>query len=71
MPNLESSWPVAILSWVSGRIPGVTLSRTFWGRPAAIRPSLSTSSSESTITWPTPLASASSSSASDLLLPCM
>ena len=23
MPNFESSWPVAILSWVSGGCPGV------------------------------------------------
>ncbi len=71
IPNFESSCPVAIFSWVSGRIPGLTRTRTRWEAPAAIRPSRSTSSSESTITWPTPARTASPRSASVLLLPCM
>ena len=33
MPNFESSWPVAILCGCSGRIPGVTRSRTRCGAP--------------------------------------
>ena len=68
MPNFESSWPVAILSWVSGRIPGVTRSRTRWPRPAATRSSRSISSSESTMMWPTPASTACSSSASALVV---
>ena len=44
IPNFESSWPVAIFSWVSGRIPGVTRRRTRWRRPAASRSSRSISS---------------------------
>ncbi len=72
-PNFESSWPVWTWLCVSAFTPGVTRIRIRWRRPAAaqIASRRAISASESQITWPTCDSTASRSSASLLLLPCM
>jgi hypothetical protein len=76
-PNLESSCPVWMYSWVCTSIPGVTrastLGRTADGPPFDSDTSCSMrsiSSNESMTIRPTPADRAAASSPSDLLLPC-
>ena len=70
-PNFWSSWAVAMYSWVWASTPAVTRTITGWVRPrlAVTRSSRSISSKESTMTRPTPSATARRSSGSVLVLP--